>query len=86
MNVRIAEGKVEHTDDGTAVVELVRSGDVDDLLYIILPGSIPVRRVRAQPARDLGCCPMRDTSSRRLGVDILQGKYQRGRNELSGKH
>jgi len=63
--------RLEYTDDGTPVVELVWSGDVDDPLYIILPGIIPVRRVGAQPARDLRCCPMGDTSSRRLGIDIL---------------
>ena len=79
--------RLGRTDDGTPVVELVRSGDVDDLLYIILPGSIPVRRIRAQPSCDLGCCPMGDASSRCFGVDILhKGNISEERMNFLGKY
>jgi len=61
------------TDYRASVGNLVRSGDVDNSLYVRLPSSLPVRVVSSQSSCYFGSRPMCNSTGRRFCIDILLG-------------
>ena len=57
-------------NDGAAVGDKLRLALLDDTIDVRLPRFSPVGRICAQCSYDLGGGPVRDTSSRRLGIDL----------------
>lgn len=58
------------TYHGSAFCDLIWHGGVDDAVYIVLPGSFIISRIRSQSTCYLRCNPVRDTACRRFGIDV----------------